>query len=512
MDITPEALRRALLPPGVQPLEPDDPTVIGGHRLAGRLASGRTGVVYLARDGRGGLVAVKTARVQKAGQAHVRRHLRKEATCARRLPSSCTAQLLVDGTDQTRPYLITEYVEGPSLKDFVEDVGPLEPGQVRALAATVAQALAAIHQAGLVHCDLKPGHVLLAADGPRLIDFGIAEECSASGGSAEVEAAADSPEWMAPERVTGGLAGPASDVFGWGCLIGYATTGRSPFAGADADEFGPPAMSGDLAQRFGGTPPQPGRGRARQGPRGPSTVGDLAHRLGSADGATTARPPEPGTAMLPVPGSATGAVGGTAARRAAPPAAATDPGPTPGAELTTRGARRSRWIKTLAMVPIPVALVTVLAAVITAGGRDAGRNTPPGPGRTATPPNQEMPDSRLPVVLRPRSYRSRVSHSGSVDGAHAGPGSPSGRVQHAHTGHAGRPGARAGRVAHLLPDRRPCHMGPLRRLRHRRHGRHRLRPLRQRPNPVSAAVSGRRPPPTRRCRTGDPPLGLPVPA
>ncbi|MEV0406462.1 serine/threonine-protein kinase [Actinoallomurus sp. NPDC050550] len=426
----------------MQPLAPDDPAVIGGHRLAGRLASGRTGVVYLARDGRGGLVAVKTARVQKAGQAQVRRRLRKEATCARRLPSFCTAQLLVDGTDQTRPYLITEYVEGPSLKDFVEDVGPLEPVQVRALAAAVARALAAIHQAGLVHCDLKPGHVLLAADGPRLIDFGIAEERSASGGSAEIEAAADSPEWMAPERVTGGLAGPASDVFGWGCLMGYATTGRSPFAGADADEFGRQAISqATLLNAL----EEPLRGLVEaalvKDPADRPTVGDLARRLGSVDGATTARPPEPGTAMLPVPGSATGAVGGTAARRAARPAAATDPGPTPGAEFTTGGVRRPRWIKTLAMVPIPVALVTVLAAVITAGGRDAGRNTPPGPGRTATPPNQEMPGSRLPVVLRPRSYRSRVSHSASVDGAHAGPGSPSGRGQHAHTGHAGRPGA-----------------------------------------------------------------------
>ncbi|GAA4635736.1 hypothetical protein GCM10023196_082390 [Actinoallomurus vinaceus] len=396
-------------------------------------------------------MAVKTVQAQNAGQAQVRHSLRKEVACARRLPSSYTVQVLVDGTDQTRPYLITEYVEGPSLKDFVEDVGLLEPAQVRALAVAVARALAAIHQAGLAHCDLKPGHVLLAADGPRLIDFSIAQERSASDRSAEIEATADSAEWAAPERVTGGLGGPASDIFGWGCLIGYATTGRSPFAGTDADEFGRQAIS-PAALLNGLDEPLRSLVEAAlvKDPADRPTAGDLVSRLGSVDRAITARPPEPGTAMLPVPGPANGASGGVAARRAARPAAATNPGPTPDAELTTGGARRSRRMRTLAMVSVPVVLVTVLAAAITVGGRDAGRDTPPDPDRTATPQSREI--SPVPAVLRPRSFRPGASHSGSVDGAHAGPGSPvPGRVRRPRTGHAGRPGVPGGHGGSSTP-------------------------------------------------------------
>lgn len=429
METTPEALGGAILPPGVQPLEPDDPAVIGGHRLAGRLASGGTRVVYLARDGRGALVTVKAARAQKAEQAQVRRRLRTEAGGARRLPSSCTARLLVDGTDQTRPYLISEYVEGPSLEQFVEDVGPLEPAQVRALAVAVARALAAVHQAGLVHCDLKPAHVLLAADGPRLIDFGIAQEISASGTSARIGAAADSPEWMAPELAAGVPAGPACDVFGWGCLIGYATTGRSPFAGAGADELERRSM------------PQPAlftawdeplrslvQAALADDPADRPTADDLASRLGTVDRPATVRPPEPGTAVLPAPGRAT-----------APTA---DPDPQPGAGPTPGGARRPRWAKALVMASVPLTLAAALAAVIGTTGWDAGRHIPPGPGRTTAPPGQETTDSPPPAVQGPRSSRPGAPDPVSVIGAHDTPGSPLSGRPGRHSRHA-RPGGRS---------------------------------------------------------------------
>jgi hypothetical protein len=227
------ALGGEVLPPGAEPLQAGDPPVIDGHRLTGRLASGGTSVVYLARGPEGERVALKTTRAQQADQAQARRWLRTEAACSRRLPPSCTARLLVDGSRHSPPYLVSEYVDGPSLAQYVEFLGPLDAEQLRALASALARAIAVVHEAGLIHCDLKPGNVLLAADGPRVIDFSIAQEASHSDRPADVGTVPYSPGWVAPERLSGRPAGPASDIFGWGCLIGFAATGRSPFDGED---------------------------------------------------------------------------------------------------------------------------------------------------------------------------------------------------------------------------------------------------------------------------------------
>ncbi len=232
----PKALGGEILPPGAEPLQADDPAVLDGHRLTGRLSAGGTSIVYLARDPAGEHVAVKTTRPRMADQAQARRWLRTEAACVRRLPAFCTARLVSDGSDHVPPYLASEYVEGPSLEQFVEVLGPLEPEQVEALAAALARALAAVHDAGLVHCDLKPANVMLAADGPRVIDFSIAQDAPVAGRPAEVGAVPYSPGWVAPERLSGHPPGPAADVFGWGCLLGYAATGHSPF---DTDGTGP---------------------------------------------------------------------------------------------------------------------------------------------------------------------------------------------------------------------------------------------------------------------------------
>lgn len=225
----PKALGGEVLPPGTEPLQADDPAVIGGHRLTGRLATGGAGVVYLAHDPAGEHVVVKTTRMRRADQAQARRRLRTEAAAVRRLPGWCTPRLLIDASDEAPPYLVREYIEGPSLTQFVEGLGPLEPEQLRALAEALARTLAAVHGAGLVHCDIEPANVLLAADGPRLIDFTIAQERPLPGRPSEVGAVPYNPGWVAPERLNGFAAGPASDVFGWGCLLGYAATGHSPF-------------------------------------------------------------------------------------------------------------------------------------------------------------------------------------------------------------------------------------------------------------------------------------------
>jgi tRNA A-37 threonylcarbamoyl transferase component Bud32 len=207
--------------------------VIDGYRLVGRLSSGGTSVVYLARDADGEHVVVKTTRARKADQAQARRWLRTEASCARRLPPFCTARPIADGTDHSPPYLVSEYIEGPSLAQFVEGLGPLEPVQLMALGGALARGLAAIHGAGLIHCDLKPANIMLAADGPRVIDFSIAQEAPISGRPAEVGTVPHSPGWVAPERAGGYPAAPSADVFGWGCVIAYAATGRSPFEEGD---------------------------------------------------------------------------------------------------------------------------------------------------------------------------------------------------------------------------------------------------------------------------------------
>ncbi|MFL5911672.1 MAG: serine/threonine protein kinase [Gaiellaceae bacterium] len=229
----PNALGGEILPPGAHPLKPDDPAEIGGHRLAGRLSPRG---VYLARDSAGILVVVKSGREP--------RRLRTEAACARRLPGSCAPRLLVDGTEEEPAYLVSEYVEGPSLKQFVEDVAPLDPRRLRALAAALARALATVHGARLIHGDLRPANVLLAADGPRLLDFGIAQEIPTPGSPAEYGPMPADPSWVAPECLAGDPAGPASDVFGWACLIVYAATGHGPY---EAAGIGVPRRDPDLS-------------------------------------------------------------------------------------------------------------------------------------------------------------------------------------------------------------------------------------------------------------------------
>jgi serine/threonine protein kinase len=229
---TPQAFGNDLLAVGAQLLQADDPVAIGGHRLAGRLRLSGSAVVYLARDASARLVAVKAA---PAGEPCVRDRLRREAACARRLPPTCTARLLHDGTDQTPPFLVNDHLEGLSLEQVVDARGPLRSELVRELAIELARALAAVHRADVVHGNLLPGNVVLTRSGPRVIDFGVVQELSAGGEPAEIGAAADNPGWLAPELLTGGGVGPACDVFGWGCLVAYAATGHSPY-----DEAGPP--------------------------------------------------------------------------------------------------------------------------------------------------------------------------------------------------------------------------------------------------------------------------------
>ncbi|MEU6881943.1 bifunctional serine/threonine-protein kinase/ABC transporter substrate-binding protein [Streptomyces sp. NPDC046712] len=215
----------------MRPLRPADPSSIAGYRLLGRLGAGGMGVVYLARSGGGALAAVKLILAEHAADPGFRERFRREARVAERITGRWVVRVLGSDPEAREPWLATEFVPGPSLAEAVGLHGALPEPTVRALGARLADALTDMHEAGLVHRDVKPGNVLLALDGPRLIDFGIARSAGATALTA-TDAMIGTPGFLAPEQARAGGAGevgPPSDVFSLGCVLAYATTGRRPF-------------------------------------------------------------------------------------------------------------------------------------------------------------------------------------------------------------------------------------------------------------------------------------------
>jgi predicted Ser/Thr protein kinase len=216
------------------PLRRGDPQRIGGYRLLSRLGSGGMGVVYLGRDREGQLAAVKLVHAHLAGDDEFRRRFRSEIARARQVPPFCTAEVLDADLDHVHPYLVVEYVNGPSLADVVEESGPLSAANLHSVAIGVATALTAIHGAGVIHRDLKPRNVLLAPGSPKVIDFGIARAMEATSAHTRTDQMVGTVAYMAPERfgsAPGTPLTPAADVFAWGVVVAYAGTGRTPFHG-----------------------------------------------------------------------------------------------------------------------------------------------------------------------------------------------------------------------------------------------------------------------------------------
>lgn len=213
----------------VQPLAEGDPRRVGDYDVTARLGEGGQGVVFLAR-GSTGPVAIKVLHAQLIGDEPARARFVREVEVTKRVARFCTAQVLSAGLTGGRPYIVSEYVPGPSLHRQLRDEGPRRGSALDRLAINTATALAAIHGAGVVHRDFKPGNVLMGPDGPVVIDFGIARALDASGTmTSAVSQVVGTPAFMAPEQLADGVIGPHTDIFAWAITMVFSATGVPAF-------------------------------------------------------------------------------------------------------------------------------------------------------------------------------------------------------------------------------------------------------------------------------------------
>jgi eukaryotic-like serine/threonine-protein kinase len=218
----------------MRPLRPTDPPQVGAFRLDGILGEGSQGTAYLATGPDGQLVAVKLLHAHLVGDAEAQQRFLREVQVATRVARFCTAQVLTTGTAFGRPFIVSEYVAGPTLEAAVNRSGPRSGGAIDRLAIGTATALAAIHHAGILHRDFKPANVIVSQDGPVVIDFGIARALDGGGqGLTQTGLTVGTPAYMAPEQISDAQEiGPAADVFSWACTIVFAATGQPPFPGS----------------------------------------------------------------------------------------------------------------------------------------------------------------------------------------------------------------------------------------------------------------------------------------
>ncbi|MEO3873561.1 transporter substrate-binding domain-containing protein [Nonomuraea sp. B12E4] len=215
--------------PQISPLVTGDPTELGSFRLSGRIGEGGQGIVYLGVNDQGERAAIKLLHVKFSGDTIARSRFARELKAAERVASFCTARVIEADLDGDTPYIASEYIDGRALREIVETDGPLRGTALDRLAIGTATALTAIHHASIVHRDFKPDNVLIAADGPRVVDFGIARIIDSTG--TITSRAIGTPAYMAPEQIAGDDIGPYTDVFSWGATIAFAATGQAAFEG-----------------------------------------------------------------------------------------------------------------------------------------------------------------------------------------------------------------------------------------------------------------------------------------
>ncbi len=213
----------------ILPLRDSDPHEVGGYRLLGRLGEGGQGVVFLAAGPTGSQVAVKL--LPSTTDPQVRNRFLKEFAAAQRVARFSTAQVLDAGFFERRPFIVSEYVDGPSLIEVVEQDGPRGGPALERIAVATLTALGAVHAVGMVHRDFKPGNVLLGPDGPVVIDFGLAAVPGMTTTGTSGQVALGTPAFMAPEALAGARVTAAADMWSWAVTMAFAGTGELPFRG-----------------------------------------------------------------------------------------------------------------------------------------------------------------------------------------------------------------------------------------------------------------------------------------
>ena len=214
---------------GLLPLRETDPREVAAYRLLGRLGEGGQGVVFLAESPAGSRAAVKL--LPPTTDPQVRSRFLKEVAAAQRVARFCTAQVLDAGIFERRPFIVSEYVDGPSLVEVLEQFGPRSGATLERIAVATLTALGAVHAVGMVHRDFKPANVLLGPDGPVVIDFGLATVPGMTTTGMSGEVAIGTPVFMSPEQLAGKRVTAAADMWSWGVTIAYAGTGQLPFQG-----------------------------------------------------------------------------------------------------------------------------------------------------------------------------------------------------------------------------------------------------------------------------------------
>ncbi|MEU6009114.1 protein kinase [Streptomyces sp. NPDC047453] len=398
----------------MQPLEADEPATVGPYRLLGRLGSGGMGRVYLGRSGGGRTVAVKMVHPHFALDEEFRARFRREVEAARRVGGAWTAPVLDADPEAPVPWVATAYAAGPSLAAAIADAGPLPGHSVRVLGAGLAEALAAVHELGLVHRDVKPSNVLLTLDGPLLIDFGIARATDGTASLTSTGVSVGSPGYMSPEQILGKGVTGAADVFSLGAVLVHAATGEPPFPGDSSaallykvvheePELG--SLSGDLRDlaaaclaKDPGARPGPGEVARRLAPEGASRLvaaGWLPSRLVEhvSRSAVSLLNLE-ATAAEPPPPSASGPLGFSRVSVPGPAPVATGEPPRPAAAVSGGGFGPPPLMGAAAM---DAAAMGAAAPPTHSSPQDApplGTTAPAGPGRfSVTVAGKAAPDA-----------------------------------------------------------------------------------------------------------------------
>lgn len=423
------------------PLGPSDPRTLGRYRLHGRLGEGGMGVVYQAFGPDDQSVAIKMPRPAMAVDPEFRARFRREVSAARLVKGRFVAEVLDAQTDGNELWMATRYVDGAGLADAVHDRGRFEGPLLTALAVGLAEALVAIHAAGVVHRDLKPSNIIMAWDGPKIIDFGIASVSDTSAitrtGLSPMTAA-----WTAPEQLAGGRAGPPADIFSWACCIAFAASGLHPFRaetpaaivgrilGGSPDLTGAPASLRPLLTTALARNPaaRPTAAQLVSSLSGESVDGlaeaeSVATRIVRGGFASAAPPSSPAAteatrpAVIPAAAPPPGPPAPPARPAAEQPWVAPEPGPSAGRPATAAGqkpvgggtgspgaapASRRRGVSRWAKVLVPVAAVLAVALVVVLVESTGGSGTPGAAAASGSPPPTGPASSPAPnqVFLR----------------------------------------------------------------------------------------------------------------